>query len=182
MFLNSLLKKPLVFRQRVLHVCIGVGISKKSGTIKYLICLHEEQHIEFALPYNHVTSITNNGIIVSSLRSAIIKHAYVIKPELPVYSTQGKYIGNLEDAVLFKNTLTQLIIRHHTYPFACISGILDAILLSPKQPYPLGQRIVNHKKKANDIITKNTLKKAIAENKLIALTLSLPPFNLSINP
>ena len=176
MFLNSLLNKPLIFRKQR-HVCVGVGIAKKSGLIKYFICMHEEQHTEFAIPFSSLLALTNNGILVSSLRSAIVKNAYVIKTGMPVYTTQGEYVGALDDAIFTQNALSKLIISNHTYPFSRVSAVLNAILLSTLPPYPLGQRIPSPHGHKNNVVTKSALKKAIDEKKLISFTLSLPPFS-----
>ena len=181
MFLNSLLNKPLFFRNATFYTCIGVGISKKNGALKYLICMHENKRTEFALPFSNVRSITNNGVILSSLRSAIVKNAYVIKTGIPVYTTQGAFIGNLDDAVLTKNVLTKLIIQGQVYPFARIHCILDAILLSTCPVYPLGQRIPATPEQKSVVVTKTQLKKVIDDKQLISFTLSLPPFNFAIH-
>ena len=181
MFLNNVIGKPLIFRQKPQHICIGVALEKKSGKLKYLICLNEVQRTEFALPFNSVLSITNSAILISSLRSAIMKNVYVIKRELPVYSTQGEYVGILEDACLFQNRITALIINNKRYPYERITGVLDAILLSPAPLYPLGQRIPAPNEYNTEVVNKHTLKKVINDNKLIPFTLSLPPFSFTMH-
>lgn len=178
MFLNVLIGKPLIFHQQPKHVCIGVGIAKKSGLMKYFIFLHEEQRTEFAIPFSSVVSITSNGISISSLRSAVIKNAYVIKRDLPVYCTQGAFLGFLEDAIFYQNCLTELIINNTTYPYARITSVLDAILLAPAPIYPIGQRIPAPNEEKITIVSKRTLKKVIKDKRLILFTLSLPPFSM----
>ena len=96
---------------------------------------------------------------------------------MPVYSSEGVFLGNLKDARLDDGVFTRIYTLKESYPFSSVSACADALLLRKSTAYPLGQRIPAPLFSTESTVTKSVLRSAITSGYLIRLTLSLPPFS-----
>ncbi len=177
MLLSQLTNKSLFLNKTPRGVCRGVGVSAKNKGIKYLFCSTEE-NTEFVLPIAALASLSENALFLSRLRPVLPKTCTKLFLGIPVYSYEGKFLGELID-VEFQNYVATRFFTSQSgwFPAAIVSVISDAILLRKPQPYPLGQPIADENE---SVVTKQTLRTAIQKQSLIALTLSLPPFDYSL--
>ena len=177
MLLSALIDKTLILNKTPRGVCFAVGFSLKNKSVKYLFCRLDnslnETSLEFALPIDAIDSRTENAIILSRLRPVLPKSCVRLSLSLPVYNENGNFLGNLINANLQGYILSAL----HTdtgnqFSFNEVCAVSDAIIIRKPKAYPIGQPIP--KKEA--FVTKQTLKNALQNKRLIAFTLSLPPF------
>lgn len=189
MLLSDFLGKTVYFNGVPRGVCLGVGVSRKTFTIKYLLCSDEKRqsalqnHTDFALPISALHSIGEQSLTVSRLRPAIPKNAVKLFLHRPVYTVEGFFLGNVKD-VAFQNASAARLFtdQGQSYPFTAVSAVSDAFILRKSQTYPLGQRIPARLfSQKQSVVTKSVLRGAIEKNALIKLTLSLPPFNATPN-
>ncbi len=174
MFLSQLSNKQIFLDKTPRGFCLGIGISPKSKTVKYLFCTTEEND-DFVLPIDALFQISDNGLHLSRLRPILPKPCAKLFPRLPIYAFDGKFSGYLMDVECINGIAVQLLTdRGERYPFSAISVVSDAILLRKPQPYPIGQPTTFEHE---GIVTRALLRKAIQEQSLIRLTLSLPPFH-----
>ncbi len=179
MFLSEFCNKLLYLDGESRGICLGVAVSKKNYTIKYLLCGHERStRPDFALPFSALRSIGIHGLTLSRVRPAIPKNVFKLFPDRPVYSQEGAYLGCLQD-VPFENGVADKLITTENlrFPFTCVSAVSDAVILRKSPVYPLGQRIPTSLFSEKQlIVTKSVLRRAIEKRELIKLTLSLSPF------
>ncbi len=155
-----------------------LGVSLKTGAIKYLFCATETSE-NFAINASSILSIDNFRVQLSSLRPVIPKNAVNLFIGLPVYAFTGVYLGSITKIERENMRVTALITdKNAVVPFCAVLACADAVILRKNLPYPLGQRIPAP---SVQVITRPVLKSAIAEKNLIKLTLSLAPFTLSTN-
>ena len=166
-------------------VCIGLGVSLKSHTVKYLLCSLNDEALspEFSLNFSAVTHMQTNEFHLSTLRPVLPKSHVKLFKNIPVYTQSGTFVGGLTKLKIRNNTLVRLYTQSTAFSPSDIYACSDAIILKTAQPYPLGQRIpampipafssANHKR-----VTKSILHSAIQNDTLIKFTLSLPPFSL----
>ena len=184
MKLSELSEKSIYTNTTFQGVCRGVGLSLKSQAVRYLLCASSptQATTDFSVGVNAVTEIRDR-ILLSRLRPASPKGCAKIAIGLPVYSFEGGFLGTVADLDLYDFTATTLYTnRGESFPVTAIFACSDAVILRKEQPYPLGQRIPVPNEDTTNVVTKNTLKRAIADNKLISFTLSLPPFYFQISP
>ena len=187
MFLSQLIGKQITSGKSIKGVCKGVGISLKNYAIKYLLCASstsQNSSSDFAVNFGSVSHV-ENCIILPSLRTVAPKNCIKLFLGLPVFSCDGNFVGNLQDVEVINGVFTRFFVNENTYPITAIAACGDAIILKKEQPYPLGQRIsapcLCHIFDKNPIVTKPVLRTAIANGKLIKLTLSLSPFFMQTN-
>lgn len=183
MFLRDFVNKNITVNGKKKGVCIGIGISLKTFSIKYLLCsLTSMQKTDFAVSFSSLLNVGDEEISLNKLRSVLPNACVQLYPDLPCYFEDGVYVDNLED-IRFENGVALQIYTTggFVFPANALLACADALLLRKKQPYPLGQPIPAHtlpmlKVKSSPLVTKRVLKDSIAKGKLIALTLSLAPF------
>ena len=105
----------------------------------------------------------------------------------PVFTTGGTYLGKLTDALIKNGELRLLYADGKPYCAERLYAANDALLLRLAEPFPLGQplppNLRNEKSGGVPVrfcgqINRSVLKYFIREGKLIALTTSLPLFNV----
>lgn len=183
MLLTSLIDKPIIVNNTPRGICEGVGISKKDGGIKYLICSETDNpKIRFIVPFSLVTFIKQDAVHLQKLRTVTPTKFYFLHLNIPVYTLQGKCVGNVENASWANGTLGFLSVNGNNVPYTSISAISDAVLVRSTASFPLGQRIpvpcISKYRLRENTVTKSVLKKSVSEDFLIELTLSLAPFNV----
>ena len=183
MLLTSLIDKPIIVNNTPRGICKGIGISKKDGEIKYLICSETNNpQIRFIVPFSLVTFIKQDAVHLQKVRTVTATKFYFLHLNIPVYTLQGKHIGNVENASWINGTLHFLSVNGNDVPYTSIIAISDAILVRGKAIFPLGQRIpvphISKHRLRESTVTKSLLRKAVSEEFLIELTLSLAPFNV----
>lgn len=183
MKLSNLIGKSVYAGSKRRGVCIGVGVSLKSGAVKYLFCSVSSGRTEFCVNVSSIEEL-DEEIYLSQLRPVFPKNAAKIFLGLPVYTDEGVFLGNVKDMEmdLFAalNLETELGER---FPCTHITACTDAILLRKKPPYPIGQRIpastvLDIFEHNETMVNRSNLRKAIEKGALIKLTLSLAPFAL----
>ena len=194
MQLSELTGKTVSSGKNVRGVCVGVGISLKSKSAKYLLCssLTTRQdnndnigkQSDFAVSITAVEDISDESISLSRLRAVFPKNCVKLSIGKPVFSEEGAYLGKIADVHLQNLIVTQLLTNRNTLHSAmAISACTDIIILRKEQPFPIGKRIpapfIFDFLEENDvIITKTILRKAAEKGNLIRLTLSLSPFQI----
>lgn len=187
MFFTDFFNKDITVNGIKKGVCIGIGISLKTLTIKYLLCsLSPSQTLkpktDFAVNISSLLTITNEDIRLSKLRTALPTACVKIFYRLPCYFEDGVYIDNLEDIRFENNVAVQLYtVGGLTIPANSLLACADAVILRKKQAFPLGQPIPKtffDSLKSTSIVTKRLLKEVIKQGELIKLTLALSPFNI----
>ena len=190
MLLSEMIQKPIFVNNKPRGMCLGVGISTKSGAVKYLLCSSEISKntrrltADFAVNVSAVLSIENE-IRLSALRPVFPKNCAKIFPELPVYSADGGFLGKIVDLQLQDDFTATMIFTDKTaaYPVSALLACSDAVLLKKEQAYPIGQPVpapflLQKNDKKYSVVTRPVLRAAIAQGELIKLTLSLAPFSL----
>ena len=184
MLLTSFIGKRVVVDKIPRCVCTGIAVSRKNGKLLYLLCsTNETDATSFALSFSSVISVNPSCIVVNKFRPCLCKRADVLFLDMPVYSTQGKRLGVLQNGHVENGVLIHITVNDAKYSLTQIKAVMDAILLSPSPVYPIGQHVpvstVYQEKFATSTVTKALLKKAIERQCLIQFTLSLPPFTFS---
>ena len=170
-----ILQNTLYLNQTPRGTCNQLGVSLKTGMIKYLFCSTNPRE-EFAVNASAILAIEAFRIQLSSLRPVIPKNAVKLYIGLPVYAFTGVYLGAIKKIQCENMRVTALITdKNALIPFSAVLSCADAVILRKNLPYPLGQRIPAP---TLQVITRSVLKNAIAEKNLIKLTLSLAPFTL----
>jgi len=191
MLLTDLIFKPILVRESRRGISIGVGISLKNYTVKYLFCNSGSPQkspsdpllqTDFAVHISSVQSIMQTHVSLSSLRPVFPKSCAKLTLGKPVYTQSGETLGSLQNIEIENTVAITLHTEKGSFPFSSIYAVSDAILLKKSAPYPLGQRIpAPHEHdfltQKDALVTKAILKKAIEKSKLIQLTLSLSPFS-----
>jgi hypothetical protein len=187
MLLTDLIHKTVYAGITPKGKCIGIGISLKNHSVKYLLCSSISQcfnRTDFCVSVSAIDEV-DDGIYLSHLRPAFPKACAKIVLGLPIYRENGLFVGNLTDATIENGVVTDLITnRQESISLSCLSAVCDAILLRKPRPYPIGQRIPAHAvstffDKNEDVVNKTNLRTAIKKGSLIKLTLSLPPFSFN---
>ena len=186
MLLSDLSEKNVFVNRNFRGICKGVAFSLKSHAVRYLLCASSATQTvsDFAVVVSSITEI-NREIHLTRLRPAHPGNCAKVSLGAPVYSFEGGYLGKLSDMELRDFIVTTLFTdRGEQFPVTAVFACSDAVILRKEQPFPLGQRIpapllslVTEKK--DGVITKAVLRTAIEKGALIALTLALPPFDLT---
>lgn len=195
MLLSQLVGKNVYVNGNLRGVCLGMGISLKNFSVKYLLChsLSSEtarrtlaMQADFAVSISSVSEFSENGIVLSKLRPVFPKTCAKIFLSRPVYSFEGAFLGSAADVELTNYVATRIFTdRNEIIPISSVSAFSDAVILKKEQAYPLGQRIpaplsLKIFDKNEPIVTKSVLRTAIAKKRLIRLTMSLPPFRQNL--
>lgn len=183
MLLSYLLDKPVVARESVRGVCRGIGVSLHSYTVKLLLCstAPTQQNPDFAVGTSSVLYV-DKKIHLSRLRAVLPKNYAKFFLGLPIFSAEGAYLGKLVDMEIENFSAVALHTdKKEEIPFSAVAVCNDAVILRKMPAYPLGQRIpapllCQMQAQNEQLITKQTLRRAIQQKSLIKLTLSLPPF------
>lgn len=176
MFLSQLVGKEIFVNGAFKGVCLGIGVSKKNCSVKYLLCslsTTDTSHIDFAVNFTAITEIFTNGIHLSSLRPVIPKHCWKVFQNRPIYTLDGVKVGEITDSVIENGALQNLLADKKRIDCKRIIAFADAIIIKKSQPYPLGVNLP----KSDLVVTKPILKNAIKSGELIKFTLSLAPFD-----
>lgn len=187
MLLSQIVNLPINVNGTNRGVCLGVGVSLKTSTVKYLLCSSAPSatplsaNVDFCVNLSSVYSFEKNAVFLSKLRPVFPKNCAKIFLSRPVYSFDGNFLGSLTDLEINEQTATRLFTTNETFPFCAVAAVSDAFILRKNQPYPLGQRIPapvvsSVFEKNTPVVTKPVLKTAIEKKALIKLTLSLAPF------
>ncbi len=188
MLLSQLLQKTLYTNKTPRGVSVGVGVSLKTCVIKQLLCASQaptakpSRKTDFAVNVSAISAVAD-GISLTHIRPVLPKAQAKLFLDLPVYSHDGVFLGNLIDGEMENLTLTRLITdRNHAFPPSSITTCRDAIFLRKETPYPLGQRVpsplLSQLQTEERSVTKQLLRRAVHQGALVKLTLSLPPFTL----
>ena len=184
MFLSSLLHKRILVGKQSRGVCLGIGFSLKTHTVKYLLCgsAPHAKTADFAVGVHTVLSV-DSDIVLSHLRAVHPNGCAKIFTGLPIYAHDGCNLGTLQDIEIVQGKLVRLFANDgKSYPAAAIFALGDAVILRKSLPFPLGQSlpqaIRENFPESGISVTKNLLRSAVKKGKLIELTLSLPPFNI----
>ena len=191
MFLSQLLFKTIYTGKTPRGITVGIGFSRKNHAINHLLCaLHtpnpkETPTVDFTVNTSSVLAI-NDGISLRRIHPVLPKTQTKLFPNLPVYSNDGVFLGNIIDGEVQNFVLHRLFTDlGNDFSPEEIHACRDAIFLRKSQPYPLGQRIPSllaPKLQSNEkSVTKPLLRRALQKGALIKLTLSLPPFALFSN-
>lgn len=181
MKLSNLIGKSVYAGSKRRGVCEGVGVSLKSGTVKYLFCSATSGRTEFCVNVSAIEEI-DDEIYLSRLRPVFPKSAVKILSGLPVYTSEGVFLGNVTDMEMDSFVALHLETdKGKRFSMTHITACTDAILLRKKPPYPIGQRIpapiLSDILQGSDIfVSRSSLREAIEKGALIKLTLSLAPF------
>lgn len=188
MLLSNLVEKSIYAGKNFKGVCMGVGLSLKSHSVKYLLCASvqaQNSAADFSVNVSAILSV-DDCISLSSLRPVFPKNCVKIFIGLPIFSYEGVYLGKVRDLEIKNFVATKLFIgQNDSVPITAVAACGDAVILKKEQPYPLGQRIPAPilslvTDKPDSVVTKPILRTAMAKGKLLKLTLSLPPFNLQL--
>ena len=183
MKLSQLIGKSVYAGSKRRGVCEGVGVSLKSGAVKYLFCSASSGKTDFCVNVSAIEEL-DEEIYLSRLRPVFPKNAAKILLRLPVYTDEGVFLGNVTDMEM--DSFTALCLetdKGERFPLLHIAACTDAILLRKKPPYPIGQRIPapivsDIFQDSEMIVSRSNLREAIEKGALIKLTLSLAPFAL----
>ena len=169
--------------------CVGIGISLKNYTAKYLLCSSSAQkstHEDFCVAVSAIEEI-DDAIYLTHLRPSFPKNCAKVYLDKPIYTENGHFIGRVQD-VEIENFIALRLFTDATPPLSlsAVAAFSDAVILKKEQPYPIGQRIpaptvAHFFDKQNPFITKSHLRSAIHQGNLIKVTLSLPPFDLQLH-
>ena len=175
MLLSSLLKKNIFAAQKQKGFCVGVGISQKDYSIKYLFCSQRQTgKTEFAVKFSSLTP-TPESLQCSRLIPVVPKACTRIFLPRPLYNEKGELLGQIVDGIIEKYRLTSLIVDNgEKLPLCFIAAYADCVIVK-KRTSSLSPDCTQ----AFGVITKSALKTAIKNDCLIKLTLSLPPFYFS---
>ena len=183
MKLSNLIGKSVYAGSKRRGVCGGVGVSLKSGAVKYLFCSALSGRTDFCVNVSAIEEL-DEEIYLSRLRPVFPKNVVKILSGLPVYTDEGIFLGNVTDMELDSFTALHLETdKGERFPVLHVAACTDAILLRKKPPYPIGQRIPAHAisdifENSEMIVSRSNLRGAIEKGALIKLTLSLAPFAL----
>ena len=182
MFLSELQNSAVFVGNTQRGVCLGIGISLKNQAVKYLLCASNtalSNATDFSVNVSAVETIDTH-IILSRLRPVFPKNCAKLFIGLPVYAFDGAFLGNLQDVEIHGFSATRLFTDSACYPITAVCACADAVILRKDQPFPIGQRIPAPAlfpfSSNASLVTKPLLKEAVKQGKLIAFTLSLPPF------
>ncbi len=187
MLLSSFTGKELFLGKTYKGVCRGVGISLKSGDVKYLFCASapsQNADADFALPISAVASV-GEIIRLSRVRPVFPKSCAKLFLQRPVYDVDGVFLGMLSDVEIKDFKVVSLTTSLGEKRWAGLIAVCsDAILLRKELPYPIGQPVpapvLSEFSGCTDgVVTKPLLRLAMKQGSLVKLTLSLPPFNLA---
>ena len=189
MLLTDLIEKNVYVGKALRGVCLGVGISLKSFSVRYLLCCNAASysplrpHVDFAVNVSAIESVSDGAILLSRLRCVFPKNCAKVFLNRPVFSDGGVFLGNLADVSIDGDSALRLFTdRNTSYPVSAVAAFSDAVLLRKPLTYPLGQRIntpavSSFLDKSEPIVTKTVLRAALEKKALIRFTLSLAPFN-----
>ena len=188
MLLSQLLQKTFYTNKTPRGVIVGVGFSLKNCVIKQLLCALQpptdptSRKTDFAVNVSAISAVADR-ISLSHLRPVLPKAQAKLFFDLPVYSHDGVFLGNLIDGETENFTLTRLFTdRNHVFSPSSIAVCRDGIFLRKEVPYPLGQRVpsplLSQLQTEETSVTRPLLRRAMHQGSLVKLTLSLPPFAL----
>ena len=184
MLLSEIVGKNVYSGKAVRGICRGVCLSLKSRAVKYLLCSREpaqNDYTEFSVGVNCIDTVAEN-VFLKRLRPAVPKNCVRFFTGRPIYSEEGLYLGITADLVMEEFTATKLIAdTGKTYSAAAIAALGDAVILRKEPVFPLGARVTSDIPakpipiRAGTLVTRGTLKAAIASGQLIRLTTELLP-------
>ncbi len=192
MLLSQIVGKIIYVNGEARGVCLGVGVSLKNKTLKYLLCSvfspdkTQSKQADFAVNASCVEAFTENAVKLSHLRPVVPKACVKFFVGIPVFSANGAYAGKLRDIEFHGFTASRLYTdKDASYSLASVVAVSDAVILRKNPPFPLGQRIPapilsQFSDKSEGIVTKAVLRRAIEQKSLIKLTLSLDPFSYGV--
>lgn len=185
MFLNDFIGMPVFVEEKQRGTLQGVFLSAKSKSIKYLLCSIDQKGTQTPLAVS-VAAIEriDDVVVLKRIRSTLPKNATLFKQNCPVYTENGVYLGGACDLEFHELTAVALHTETAVFPTTSILAIGDAVLLRRDEPYPIGQRVpapalsLFSLPEQSLLVTRSVLKSAIKNGRLIAFTLSLPPFQV----
>ena len=185
MLLSSLAEKPILVAATTRGICMGVGVSLKNFTVKYLLCasLQNRNQTDFCVNYSALDNI-GETLSLKALRPVFPRSCARFSLPLPIFSADGSFVGNLADLEILDDVATRLFTEDgRVFPISSVLACTDAVILKKEQPFPLGQLVpapmlstISNKKEG--LVTKPLLRAAKEKSSLIKLTLSLPPFDV----
>ena len=187
MLLSNLIEKTILVSSAPHGICMGVGVSLKNFTVKYLLCASSQsrKQADFCVNFSALDD-AGESITLKTLRPVFPRSCARFSPHLPIFSADGSFVGRLSDLEI----LDDVAIRFFTedgriFPLSSVLACTDAVILKKEQPFPIGQRIpapvistICNKKEG--LVTKPLLRIAKEKSCLIKLTLSLAPFNVQL--
>ena len=190
MLLSEIIGKPVYCGNLVRGTLCGICLSLSTRTVKYLLCKTAEKpaNTEFCVSIANVQKI-EDGVYLKRIKTVLPKNCARVFLNRPVYTEQGEYLGYFSDLQLDGFIATYLFISGgKRYPASALSAVSDALILKKTPTYPIGQRIpaspvieyLSKNGQNSPVVTRAVLKTAIQSEKLISLTLSLPPFNKNV--
>ncbi len=187
MLLSEITQKNIYVGKNYKGVCLGIGISIKTQTVKYLLCATKPNtsafHADFAVNISALESVSSN-LYLSSARAAQGRSAAKLFIGLPVFYNDGTFLGNLQDVEMENFAAINLLTSNgEVFSVSQITASQDALILKKEQPFPIGQRIPapvvsRFFDKNTPVVTKSALRESMQKGALIKLTLSLPPFDI----
>ena len=184
MLLSEIVGKNVYSGKALRGLCRGVCLSLKSRAVKYLLCSREpaqNDYTEFSVGVSCIGDV-DDCVRLKRLRTAIPKNCVRFFTGRPVYSEEGMYLGVTADLVMENFTAMKLITdTGKTYSAASIAALGDAVILKKGPVFPLGAKVNSDipakpdKIPAGTLITRGTLRAAIASGQLIRLTLDVLP-------
>lgn len=189
MLLSEIVGKNVYSGKALRGICRGVSLSLKSRAVKYLLCSKEpvqNDYTEFSVGVSYISAV-DDSVVLKRLRTAVPKNCVRFFTGRPVYSEDGLYLGITSDLVMENFVATKLITdTGKTYSAAAISALGDAVILRKAPTFPLGLCVKTDLPAAPEsiregtLITRATLKTAIASGCLIRLTTDLLPLEDSV--
>lgn len=189
MLLSQLSEKPVVVSASMRGVCLGVGVSLKNFAVKYLLCASAQnrKQADFCVNFSAVECI-DDALYLKALRPVFPRSCARFSLQIPVFSSDGGYLGKVADLELENGVATRFFTDNgKAFPLPAVLACTDAVILKKEQPFPLGQRVpapllsvISDKKEG--LVTKPLLRAAREKSSLVKLTLSLPPFDVEFFP
>ena len=113
MLLSQIFLKTISTGDTARGSVVGVVFSLKTGAIKHLLCSTRtpfQNHLprsDFAVNISSISAIADK-ISLARLRPIIPKTQTALFPNLPIYSQNGVFLGNLTDGKINNFILTQI--------------------------------------------------------------------------
>lgn len=194
MFLKDFIgKKVLSYEGKVLGYTRCAFFSSNFKRITAMLCADEEEE-DFILPLSQTQNV-DDALVMPRKTAAKVTGAPYSPLLKQAYSTQGKFLGMVSNAVICNLSVTALIVAGKEYPIERVKAFGDCILINtaekvtkPKarrssaaltKPEILLGRVLKFDIADKDgrllfckgtVITQNVLKKAALNKKLVELT------------
>ena len=139
MLLSQLSQNPVFVGSSMRGAALGVGVSLKNFTVKYLLCASAKSRnqVDFCVNFSAVENI-GDSISLKTLRPVFPRVCARFIIGLPVFSSEGGFIGKLTDLHFEDGVATRLFIDNgKTFSLTAVLACTDAVILKKEQTFPL---------------------------------------------